>query len=144
MSKRRVVVTGLGAVTPLGPNVQKTWTNLIASQCGIQSLKGMTHMITGQSYADVPSQVAALVRKKEPSKDLSGSEDFFDIEKYITLHVSLCLDKKDYGNDLFPLELQEARKTSPFVHYAIAAATDALADSGWNPTSEADQCRTVR
>ena len=34
-SDRRVVVTGLGVVTPLGNDLQTFWNNLIAGQCGI-------------------------------------------------------------------------------------------------------------
>ncbi|MED4971193.1 beta-ketoacyl synthase N-terminal-like domain-containing protein, partial [Parageobacillus toebii] len=35
MEKRRVVVTGLGAVTPLGNDVETTWKNIIAGKSGI-------------------------------------------------------------------------------------------------------------
>ncbi|MCW5589984.1 MAG: beta-ketoacyl-ACP synthase II [Legionellales bacterium] len=35
MSKRRVVITGLGAVSPLGLSVDETWQNVLASQCGV-------------------------------------------------------------------------------------------------------------
>jgi len=38
MSRRRVVVTGLGLVTPVGNNVQDSWTNLLAGQSGIQTI----------------------------------------------------------------------------------------------------------
>ncbi len=38
MSRRRVVVTGLGLVTPVGNNVQDAWTNLLAGQSGIQTI----------------------------------------------------------------------------------------------------------
>ena len=35
---RRVVVTGLGAVTPVGNNVQEAWDNLAAGQSGISTI----------------------------------------------------------------------------------------------------------
>ncbi len=38
MSRRRVVVTGLGLVTPVGNNVQESWANLVAGQSGIQTI----------------------------------------------------------------------------------------------------------
>ncbi|MEY2842831.1 MAG: beta-ketoacyl-[acyl-carrier-protein] synthase [Pseudomonadota bacterium] len=38
MSRRRVVVTGLGLVTPVGNNVQDSWTNLLAGRSGIQTI----------------------------------------------------------------------------------------------------------
>src|SRR5205085_2267931 len=37
-SERRVVVTGLGTVTPLGNDVQTLWTNLVAGKCGISKI----------------------------------------------------------------------------------------------------------
>ncbi len=38
MSKRRVVITGLGAVTPVGLNVEETWNNILAGQSGVAPL----------------------------------------------------------------------------------------------------------
>src|SRR5574343_11350 len=38
MTRRRVVVTGLGLVTPVGNNVQDSWSNLVAGQSGIQTI----------------------------------------------------------------------------------------------------------
>jgi len=38
MSRRRVVVTGLGLVTPVGNNVQDSWANLLAGRSGIQTI----------------------------------------------------------------------------------------------------------
>jgi len=40
MSKRRVVVTGLGATTPLGGDVESTWAALIAGKSGVRTLQG--------------------------------------------------------------------------------------------------------
>ena len=40
MSKRRIVVTGLGAVTPVGLNVADTWQNILAGRSGIGPLTG--------------------------------------------------------------------------------------------------------
>ena len=39
MSRRRVVVTGLGATTPLGGDVPTTWTNLLAGKSGVRLLE---------------------------------------------------------------------------------------------------------
>ncbi|KAG8624320.1 hypothetical protein KVT40_007387 [Elsinoe batatas] len=54
---RRVVVTGLGAVTPLGVGIRRTWKRLLDGDCGVQSLKGRS------AFAGLPSQVAAIVPK---------------------------------------------------------------------------------
>ncbi|KAF1847425.1 3-oxoacyl-synthase-like protein [Cucurbitaria berberidis CBS 394.84] len=53
---RRVVVTGLGLVTPLGLGVRRTWTRLIEGQCGVVSIKDRS-----PGFGLLPSQVAALV-----------------------------------------------------------------------------------
>ena len=39
MNKRRVAITGLGAVSPLGNDVQSTWKNLLAGQSGIAEIQ---------------------------------------------------------------------------------------------------------
>jgi 3-oxoacyl-[acyl-carrier-protein] synthase II len=53
---RRVVVTGLGAITPLGVGVRQTWTRLLTGHCGIVSTRPL-----GSEFAALPSQVAGLV-----------------------------------------------------------------------------------
>lgn len=58
---RRVVVTGLGLVTPLGTGVTRSWSRLIDSNCAVVSTKGKVHKLTNSSYDTCPSQVAALV-----------------------------------------------------------------------------------
>src|SRR6266704_407423 len=54
-TERRVVVTGLGAVTPLGNDIQTLWTNLLASQCGVTK-------ITLFDAAGYDTQIAAEVK----------------------------------------------------------------------------------
>ncbi|KAL2866417.1 putative beta-ketoacyl synthase (Cem1) [Aspergillus lucknowensis] len=53
---RRVVVTGLGAVTPLGVGVRRTWKRLLDGHCGIVSVKDRD-----PRFADLPCQIAAVV-----------------------------------------------------------------------------------
>ncbi|WP_147533236.1 beta-ketoacyl-ACP synthase II [Bacillus marasmi] len=96
MEKRRVVVTGVGAVTPLGNDVETTWKNLIAGVSGVGPL-------TRLNADEYPAKVAAELKD-------------FNIEAYI--------EKKD------------ARKMDRFTHYAIAAATMAVKDSGLEITDE--------
>ena len=93
---RRVVVTGLGLVTPLGlgnfiyalplhsltfPGVRRTWSRLIDGQCGIVSLKDRS-----PNFALLPSQVAAVV--PEGSKELGG----WDAKEHFNPSVSCSLD----------------------------------------------------
>ncbi|KAF5848393.1 hypothetical protein GGP41_005810 [Bipolaris sorokiniana] len=59
---RRVVVTGLGLVTPLGLGVRQTWKRLIDGHCGIVSIKDRS-----QDFALLPSRIAGLV--PQGSKD---------------------------------------------------------------------------
>lgn len=55
---RRVVVTGLGAITPLGIGIKQTWNRLLAGHCGVVSTRPL-----GSEFAALPSQVAGLVPK---------------------------------------------------------------------------------
>lgn len=41
------------------------------------------------------------------------------------------------------IELQDARKTSPFMQYALYAAHEALNDAKWHPVTEVEKERTV-
>lgn len=58
--KRRVVITGVGLVTPLGTGTEKTWNNLLAGQTGIG-------MITRFDASDYPSRIAAEVKDFDSS-----------------------------------------------------------------------------
>ncbi|KAJ6149764.1 hypothetical protein N7471_000963 [Penicillium samsonianum] len=53
---RRVVVTGLGAVTPLGVGIRRTWKRLLDGHCGVVNVKDRD-----ERYAEQPCQVAAVV-----------------------------------------------------------------------------------
>lgn len=97
---RRVVITGMGAVTPVGNNVAQYWDNLKKGVMGIGE-------ITRFDTSEFKVKLAAEVKN-------------FDITNYI--------DKK------------EARRMDPFCHYAIAAAREAVEQSGLVITDEnADQ-----
>ena len=59
MSKRRVVVTGLGLITPVGIGVKESWANIISGQSGIGK-------ITKFDCSTFPSQVAGEVKNFDP------------------------------------------------------------------------------
>lgn len=96
MSKRRVVITGLGMVSPVGLDVKSSWDNILAGKSGIAALE----------HFDVSTF----------STRFGGSVWNFDITKYISA--------------------KEARKMDPFIHYGVAAAKDAIEDSGLEVTDE--------
>jgi 3-oxoacyl-[acyl-carrier-protein] synthase II len=93
---RRVVVTGLGLITPVGNSVESTWSALMNGQSGVGYIKK------------------------------------FDIEKF---SVKIAAEVKDFDPLKF-IAKKEARKMGAFIHYAIAAAVEAMADSGL-PLNEA-------
>ena len=93
---RRVVVTGLGLVTPVGNSVEDTWSALMAGRSGVDFIKK------------------------------------FDTERFT---VRFAAEVKDF-DPLNYVEKKEARKMGAFIHYAIAAADEAIKDSGLRVTDE--------
>ena len=65
--KRRVVVTGLGAVSPLGIGVEKTWKALCAGESGVDR-------VTRFDPTDYPSQIAAEVKNFNPNDFIDAKE----------------------------------------------------------------------
>ncbi len=107
MSSRRVVITGIGLVTPLGAGVDVSWRKLIAAESGLRRIDRF-------NVDDLPAKVAGLI----PTE---GSGAF---------KVDEVMSAKD------------ARRNDPFILYGIAAATEAIEDSGWTPDDEAARTRT--
>ncbi|MEN8719263.1 MAG: beta-ketoacyl-ACP synthase II [Oceanococcaceae bacterium] len=97
MQGRRVVVTGLGAVTPLGNSIQQTWEGMLAGRSGIGA-------ISAWDASSYPTRIAGEIRDFDPVP-------YFGSPK-------------------------ESRKCDPFIHYGVAAALDALTNSGLDITPE--------
>lgn len=117
LPQRRVVVTGIGLVTPLGSDVPSTWQSLVGGGCGVRALTA-TDLEVGQTDAaaaaaalsQLPSKVAATVRRGEedvPRRGRAGT-----------------------------------RQVAPFVGYALRAAAEALADARWSPEDVEGRERT--
>src|SRR3954464_11490307 len=66
---RRVVVTGLGMVTPLGCGVKPTWDNLRAAKSGLRAIQSF-------DVSDLPAKVAAQVPRGETSSGLFNADDW--------------------------------------------------------------------
>lgn len=105
---RRVVITGLGMVTPLACGVEETWTRLIAGESGARK-------ITTFETADLPARIAANVRRGD------GSDGTFDPDKW--------------------MDPKENRRVDDFIIFAMAAATQAIADSGFRLETEDQKAR---
>ena len=68
--KRRVVITGLGAITPLGNTVEETWTALCAGQSGVGPITRFDAEALGY-----PTRIAAEVRGFDPSAYVEKKEE---------------------------------------------------------------------
>lgn len=55
---RRVVVTGLGVISPVGCNVPTAWNNVLSGFCGISRL-------TDPAYDTLPCKIAAKIRESD-------------------------------------------------------------------------------
>lgn len=63
--KKRLVITGMGAVTPIGTGTDKYWNNLIHGECGVD-------YITRFDASNLPVQIAAEVKDFEPKNYISA------------------------------------------------------------------------
>ncbi len=113
---RRVVITGLGMVTPLGWGVDATWTALLAGKSGA----GRISSFDATDYAcQVACEVPRVSGRGGGGADEPGS---FDPDR--------VMPPKDQ------------RRIDDFILYAVAAAEEALTDANWKPQAQADQERT--
>ncbi|MEO9614713.1 MAG: beta-ketoacyl-ACP synthase II [Nitratireductor sp.] len=106
---RRVVVTGMGLVSPFGVGVEHSWRRLLS---GESAARRVEHFQTD----DLPCKIANVVPRG------GGGDGTFNPD-----HV---------------LEPKEQRKVGDFILYGIAAADEALKDSGWTPKTPDDQNAT--
>jgi 3-oxoacyl-[acyl-carrier-protein] synthase II len=113
---RRVVITGLGMVTPLGWGVKHTWSALIAGKSGAGRI---TTFDTTDYACQVACEVPRVDGRGHGAADMDGA---FDPDKV--------------------LAPKEQRRIDDFILYAVAAAEEALSDAAWKPEAEPDRERT--
>lgn len=94
MSKRRVVVTGMGTIAPTGNDTRTAWQNVVQGKTGI------------------------------------GPIDAFDVAKFTTRFGGQI---RGFNVESY-MEAKEARKVDTFIQYGIAAAMEAMSDSGLEVT----------
>jgi 3-oxoacyl-[acyl-carrier-protein] synthase II len=106
---RRVVVTGIGLVTPLGCGVEETWSRLLAGQSGARK-------ITKFRTDDLATKIACDVPRGD------GSQGTFNPDQWV--------------------DPKEQRRMDDFIVFGLAAAKQAVRDSGWEPKSEEERQRS--
>ena len=106
---RRVVVTGMGLLSPFGVGVEHGWKNLLSG-------RSAARRITEFEVEDLPCKIAHVIPRGD------GSDGTFNPEAF--------------------LEPKELRKIGDFILYGIAAADEALSDSGWKPETDEDRSAT--
>jgi 3-oxoacyl-[acyl-carrier-protein] synthase II len=106
---RRVVVTGLGLVTPLAGDVEGTWSRLIAGQSGARRIEKFP-------TDDLATKIACMVPKGD------GADHTFNADAWV--------------------DPKEQRRVDEFIVYGIAAAQQAVTDSGWEPKTDEEKERS--
>ncbi|WP_339112460.1 beta-ketoacyl-ACP synthase II [Thioclava sp. GXIMD2076] len=106
---RRVVVTGLGMVSPLACGVEETWSRLLEGQSGAGP-------ITRFDASDVVTKYACEIPRGDGTNGTFNPDDW--------------------------MAPKEARKVDEFILYGMAAADQAVKDSGWAPETDEERERT--
>ncbi|HRL25015.1 MAG TPA: beta-ketoacyl-ACP synthase II [Brevundimonas diminuta] len=110
---RRVVITGLGLVTPLGTGVEHVWKGILEGRSGIRPITAFDTEGYGCTIAgEVPS-----VDGRGGGE--AGQPGVFDPDQVMSA--------------------KDRKRVDDFILYAIAAADEALADANWKPESEEDK-----
>ncbi|HXJ72353.1 MAG TPA: beta-ketoacyl-ACP synthase II, partial [Candidatus Dormibacteraeota bacterium] len=100
-SERRVVITGLGVVSPLGNDVDTLWKHVVAGQCGIDRI---THF----DPAPFDTQIAGEVRGFDPSPAFPSPKDARRSDRFAQFGVHAAWQAlKDSGLDLQKVDLDE-------------------------------------
>src|SRR6202012_3765275 len=93
-SDRRVVVTGMGVVTPLGNDLDTFWQNLIAGQCGVDKIAAF-------DASPFETQVAAEVKNFDPTPAFPSPKEIRRTDRYSQFGVYAAWSAlKDSGLDL--------------------------------------------
>ena len=101
LTDRRVVVTGLGVVTPLGHDLETFWKNLTSGQCGIDR-------ITAFDAAAFDTKIAGEVRNFDPLPAFPSPKDVRRTDRYSQFGVHAAWSAlKDSGADLDKLDRDE-------------------------------------
>src|SRR5689334_24282107 len=106
---RRVVVTGIGLVTPLGIGGEHNWNRLVAGESGIRAIQSF-------DVSDLPAKIAGQVPRGDKDSGLYNADDW--------------------------VAPKDQRKMDEFIVFALAAAVQAVEDSGWKPDAEDDREKT--
>ncbi|HEX4370001.1 MAG TPA: beta-ketoacyl-ACP synthase II [Rhizomicrobium sp.] len=106
---RRVVITGLGLVTPLACGVEESWAALLAGKSGASRIAKF-------KTEDLVTKIACQVPRGD------GSDGTFNVNQWV--------------------DPKEQRRMDDFIIFGLAAAKQAVMDSGWVPKTEEERCRT--
>ena len=110
---RRVVITGIGLVTPLGWGVEHSWKNILDGRSGA----GQITLFDTEGYGcTIACEVPSVDGRGGGGPDTPGS---FDPDQVMSA--------------------KDRKRVDDFILFAIAAADEALADANWKPESTEDQ-----
>ena len=106
---RRVVVTGMGIVSPLGTGIEAMWSRMIAGESGAGP-------ITRFDASDLPTRIAFEVKEGDGTNGTLNRNDWIDAK--------------------------DQRRYDDFIQFALIAAKQAMADSGYEPKTEDEKYRS--
>jgi 3-oxoacyl-[acyl-carrier-protein] synthase II len=107
----RIVVTGMGVVSPLGVGAETAWKRLVSGASGLR-------LLADEVVGDLAAKVGGVV--PDVAEDAEGG---FDVDRYVPV--------------------KDQKKMDRFILFAMAAAEEAIRQSGWQPATAAEFERTA-
>jgi 3-oxoacyl-[acyl-carrier-protein] synthase II len=112
---RRVVITGVGLVTPLAAGREASWERVLAGRSGANTIEHI-------KVDDLPCRIACIVPRVDGRGGGAGDPHAFDPDK--------------------TMSAKEQRRVDDFIVFGMAAADEAIADSGFKPETEEQKVRS--
>lgn len=133
--QRRVVVTGMGVLSPMGPNLKTSWQNIISGKSGIAKLEA-------PEYRNLPCKIAGLVKENGGKFELSNHFKKSELKTMApaTSYALIATKEALEDADILPLSEEDKKRTGVAVGMGMVdlqdiCQTNEALNKGYNQVS---------
>ena len=113
MSKRRVVITGLGIISPVGLSIKESWDNILAGKSGIAPIEHF-------DFSDFPTRFGGSIRGFDP-KDYIAPKDVKKMDPFI--HYGVAAGRQALADSGLEVTEENAERVGAYIGSGIGGLT---------------------